>query len=119
MTALYTRDTFDRRRAAIKQLEGRETRTLAFVAVPLGFAQLVFIRWAEGALGRATAVPIEGAIFIAYMLLVGALIWRMVRRLRAVRLSCPQCGRVLEGMSERVAAATGKCDTCGGQVIQP
>ncbi len=40
------------------------------------------------------AVAVEGAVFLAYITVV---VWRM---------------------SERVAAATGKCDSCGGQVIE-
>jgi predicted amidophosphoribosyltransferase len=76
------------------------------------------IRLLESRLERSRAVAIEGVIFLAYMALVGALMWRMLRRLRTTLLSCPHCGAKLRGMSENVAAATGRCDSCGGQVIE-
>jgi hypothetical protein len=115
---MYTREEFARRRSEQKRIEGREMRLLAFVAVPLGIGQLVMIRLLEARLERSRAVAIEGAVFLAYMALVGALLWRMLRRLRVSLLSCPQCGVKLRGMSESVAAATGQCDSCGGQVIE-
>ena len=91
---------------------------LAVVSVGLGVAQLVFIRWIETQLEHKPAVAIIGAVFLAYVALVCWLSWRMQRRLRAARLTCPQCGVHLQGLSERVAAATGRCDSCGGQVLE-
>jgi len=113
----YTRAAFDERRAAVRRIERREARPLALVSVALGLGQLLNIRWLEGRLARAQAVPIEGALFLAYIALVGWLLWRLQRRMRAARPACPACGVVLKDMSERVAAATGRCDACGGQVI--
>jgi predicted RNA-binding Zn-ribbon protein involved in translation (DUF1610 family) len=55
---------------------------------------------------------------LAYVVLVGVLLWRMERRLRSVRPVCPHCGIALKGMSERVASATGKCDSCGGWILK-
>jgi hypothetical protein len=115
---MYTREEFDRRRAEQKRLEGREMRLLGFVTVPLGIGQLVMIRLLESRLERSRAVAIEGAVFLAYMALFGFLFWRLLRRFRFSLLSCPQCGAKLRGMSESVAAATGRCDSCGGQVIE-
>jgi len=115
---MYSRETFDRQRAAGKQVERREGRLLAVVSVGLGVAQLVFIGWTEKRLEHKPAVAIEGAVFLAYMALVGWLFWRMQRRIRATHPTCPQCGVLLQGLSERVAAATGRCDSCGGQVVE-
>ena len=115
---MYTREEFDRQRAEQKRIESREAWLLALVSVPLGLAQLVMIRLLDARLEHQRAVAIEGAVFLAYMALVGAQLWRMQRKLRAALLTCPQCGVRLRGMSERVAAATGKCDSCGGQVVQ-
>jgi ribosomal protein L37AE/L43A len=33
------------------------------------------------------------------------------------RLACPHCRAALNDMSERVASATGRCDACGGQIL--
>ena len=116
---MYTREAFERQRARGKQVESRETRLLAIVSVGLGVAQLIGFRWLETWLARGPRIRIEGAVFLGYIALVGWLIWRMQRRLRAARVTCPQCGVRLEGLSERVAGATGRCDACGGQVFEP
>jgi predicted RNA-binding Zn-ribbon protein involved in translation (DUF1610 family) len=115
--ALLTRDAFDRQRAALKQVQRREEWLLAIVSVVLGLAQLAFLTWAKVNLDRGLTTAVAGAFFLAYMALIGTLVWRLERRVRAARLVCPQCGVRLKATSERVAAATGRCDTCGGQVI--
>jgi hypothetical protein len=115
---VYTREAFERQRAAAKQVERRESRILAGAAVGLGLAQLVLIRWADAHLVRRPRLALEGGVFLAYMALVGWLFWRMFVRVRAARPVCPRCGAALEGMSERVAAATGHCDSCGAQVVE-
>ena len=115
---MYSRAAFERQVQAVKDVAGREGRILAIVSVGLGVAQLVFVRWADVHLEKNTGTPIAGIVFLVYMALVGWLLWRMQRRTKAVRPKCPQCGRAFEGLSERVAAATGRCDACGGQVIE-
>ena len=114
---MLTREEFDRRRAVLKLVARRESRALAIFSVGLGVAQLLFLRWAEPRMARDAVIPIAGSLFLAYMAGVGALLWRMTRRIGAARLACPQCRTVLNDMSERVAAATGRCDTCGGQIL--
>ena len=118
MTIPYTRESFDGRRGRVKAVLRREGRVLALASVGLGVAQLLFIRWSDLHLSPRVAVPIEAALFLGYLALVGWLIWRMQRRIGAARPVCPQCGVVLDDMAERVAAATGKCDRCGGQVVE-
>jgi predicted RNA-binding Zn-ribbon protein involved in translation (DUF1610 family) len=119
LRTMYTRQAFERQRALKKQVERHETRLLAVVSVGLGVAQLLLIRWLDTQLPHKPRVAIEGAVFLAYMALVCWLIWRLQVRLRAASVTCPQCGVRLQGMSERVAAATGRCDACGGQVLEP
>lgn len=114
---MYTRADFDRQRQLVKDVSRREGRILAPVAVGLGVAQLVFLRVAEGRLEKNTVTTIAGIAFLIYFALVLWLIWRMDRRVRAARPTCPKCGRRLQGLSERVVSATGRCDECGGQVI--
>ena len=113
----YTRDAFERRRAAVRQLESREGRRLALVSVGLGLAQLIGFRWVDARFAHPLAVAIQGGAFLTYLAVVAGLLWRMQRRLRVARPTCPQCGAVLKDMFERVAAATGRCDSCGGQVV--
>lgn len=114
---MLTREEFDRRRAALKLVARRESRLLAIFSVGLGVAQLLSLRWAEPQMARDAFVAIAGSLFLAYMVGVGALLWRMTRRVAAARLACPQCRTALNEMSERVASATGRCDTCGGQIL--
>jgi len=114
---VFTREAFQEQRQAAKVVERRESRVLVVVSVGLGVAQLALIAWADRHLARGPRLTVEGGVFLAYIALVAWLLWRLVARVRAARPICPQCGARLEGMSERVAAATGRCDGCGGQVI--
>jgi len=115
---MFTRETFERQRAAVKLVERRDGRMLASVSVGLGVAQLLFLRWADVHLDRSRGTAIAGLGFLAYLGLVGWLLWRLDRRRRAARPKCPQCGVPLQDLSERVASATGRCDACGGQVFE-
>jgi hypothetical protein len=114
---VLTRADFDRRRAALKLLARREGRVLAIFSVGLGLAQLLFLRWAEREMVREAAVAMAGSLFLAYIMGVGALLWRIQRRIRGARLTCPHCRAPLGDLSERVASATGRCDSCGGQIL--
>jgi hypothetical protein len=117
--AVLTRGEFDRRRAAVKLAARREGRVLAVFSVGLGLAQLLFLRWADRAMAHEAAIATGGSLFLAYIVGVGALLWRMQRRIRNARLTCPRCRGVLSDLSERVASATGRCDMCGGQILEP
>lgn len=113
----YTRAQFDALRRGGKALVERDARRLGFVAVAGGIAQLLFIRWADRNLARAIGLPIEGGVFLLYMTAVVVLLVRILRHQRAATVKCPACGAALVGVSLSVAAATGRCDQCGGQVI--
>jgi len=114
---LWTRKEFAGQRAATKAVERREGLLLAVVSVALGVAQLVFLRWADAHLDRSTKLAIELPAFFAYLAAVGWLLWRFVRRVKAARPKCPRCAAPLSELSERVAVATGRCDSCGGQIL--
>jgi hypothetical protein len=114
---MFTRESFDAARKAAKQRESRLVNQLALVAVPLGFAQLLLIRWTDKNLDHRTGLQVEGGVFLLYMALVVVMLWRVVAGSRAVQIACPQCKRPLSGMSLRVAGATGRCEHCGGHVI--
>ena len=112
-----SRPDFDRQRALVQAIERREGRLLALVSVGLGVGQLLFIRWADAHLIRSLRLGLEGGCFVAYIALVGYLLWRMQARVRSASPRCPQCAVRLRGDSLRIAAATRHCDRCGGQVI--
>jgi len=114
---LLTRGAFDQQRAAAKLVSRQHGRVLALSSVGLGVVQLLFLRWAEEHLARGPRLAIAGSAFLGYVALIGVLLWRMERRLGCVRPRCPQCGAAFKGMSERVAATTGKCDSCGGWIL--
>ena len=113
----FSREAFERLRAAARSTERREGLLLAGVSVGLGVAQLIFIRWADFHLDRSAKLTIELPAFFAYLAIVGGLLWRFTRRIQAARPKCPQCGAHLSELSERVAMATGRCDSCGGQIL--
>jgi predicted RNA-binding Zn-ribbon protein involved in translation (DUF1610 family) len=118
MAEPLTREAFDRSRAAVGRLARRDGRTLAAFSVAFGIVQLIFLRWADAHLERGPKLAIALPAFVIYGVVVGVLLWRMERRKRSVGPLCPQCGIRLTGLSERVAAATGRCDSCGGIVVQ-
>jgi len=115
--AVLTREEFDRRRAALKLVARRESRVLAVFSVGLGLPHLLFFRWAEQEMAREAVITTGGSFFLAYIVGVGALLWRMQRRIGSARLACPHCRAALNDMSERVASATGRCDACGGRIL--
>jgi hypothetical protein len=112
------REDFERRLAAKNAVERREGLWLVVVSVGLGVAQLVFLRWADANLERSPKLAIAAPAFFAYLAIVGGMLLRMVRRVRAARPECPLCGARLEELSVRVALATGHCDRCGGEVVR-
>jgi hypothetical protein len=101
-----TRGAFDQQRAAAKRVSRQHGRALVLFSVGLGLVQLLFLRWAEGHLARAPRLAIAGSAFLAYVALIGVLLWRMERRLGCVRPTCPQCGVALKDLSERVQLTT-------------
>jgi hypothetical protein len=113
----YSRVEFDRIRSAAKARARKDMLRLSSFSVTLGVAQLLFIRWADQHLERATAVPLEVTIFLLYMAVVSWLAWRLDRNKRHTAPRCGQCHNPITRLSERVAVATGRCDSCGSQVI--
>ena len=117
MAEPLTREAFEQSRSAVAAIARRYGVTLAAFSVGAAGIQLIFLRWADTHLARTSRLAIALPAFIAYMTVVGVLLWRMERRKRLASPSCPQCQRTLSGLSERVAAATGRCDSCGGVVV--
>jgi ribosomal protein L37AE/L43A len=112
-----TRDEFDRKRAIAAGAEKWQMRVLAFVAVGLGLAQLLLIKLIDSRVAETKRVAVEGSLFLAYIALVGFLIWRMTSAVKAARPRCPKCNATIGGMSERLAVTTGKCDKCGAELF--
>jgi hypothetical protein len=117
MTSPYTREQFNAQRAKAKAVSTALGRLTATVAVTLGLGQLAFIRLLSHRIAESKRMPLEASLFGAYIIVVGFLVWRMDRAVTAERIRCPQCRKVLKAGHEDVAAATGKCAHCGGDVI--
>ncbi len=116
--SLFTRARFQQAVAKVRRIERRETRILTAFAIAAGIGQLPLIKYLEARFDHGKAIAIEGVVFLLYLAIVVWLIYRLNTRTAAVRPRCPQCGARLQGMSERVAMATGKCDKCGGKVFK-
>lgn len=114
---MYSRQEFDNRRRGARAVAERDARLLAITAVGGGVGQLLMIRWLDRNLSSEVRLWIEGGVFVAYMIAVVWVLFRLLRKQRAVAVTCPACGAHLERLSLSVASATGRCDQCGGQVI--
>jgi len=97
----------------------RDERLLAIASVGLGLGQIALIRALDATLPHPTAVRVEGTVFAAYLILVLWLLWRLQIGQRAFAMPCPSCDKRLVGLSVRMVLATGRCDRCGGQVLEP
>ncbi len=115
---MYTRELLAQQREAAARMERRDSLLLAIVSVVVGLVLLALVRWEHAHIGGALGASISGTAFLLYLGLLGMLLWRSKRRLRAIRPKCPQCGVSLKGFSERIAVATGRCDSCGAWVIE-
>jgi hypothetical protein len=114
MMGPYTTAQFERRRAQAAAIGRTLGRFTAIVAVALGVGQLLFIRAVEGRLAKAKALPFEVALFLAYVVVVGFLVWQRDRQVANARPRCPQCKRTLNSATD---VTTGRCSACGAQVI--
>jgi hypothetical protein len=117
MAEPLTREAFERSRLDAAVVARRDRLILAAFSVGAGVLQLIFLRWADVHLERASRLASALPVFVIYIVVVGILLWRMERRRRSLGPICPQCGIRLMGLSERVAAATCRCDNCGGVVV--
>ena len=115
---MVSREEFRRRLDSAKARERVDSRWLAAFAVGLGLGQLVLARWADRAWPHRTAVAVEGSVFLIYIVIVVWLLWRLQAHKRAAAPRCPACGAVLGELSVRVAMATGRCDSCGAQMLE-
>lgn len=117
MNKPYTREDFNRRRLAAKQAVRRDSVILAVVSVVLGLASLGFLQWIDTVLSATQRITVSLVTFALFLGIVGWLLVRMKRTAQQVAVLCPQCSKPLQGDAERIAAATGKCEKCGGVVI--
>ena len=115
---MYTREVLARRIADGAAVYQTRSRIMAVFAVLGGFGQLALHRIIETRYDRATARPIELALFIFYIVVVVAMIVWMNQGVTAVTPRCEACGAQLKDMTGRMAMTTGKCDQCGAQVIE-
>lgn len=113
-----TRAAFQAAQEKSQKAEQSGGTPLALVSVVLGFGQLYLLRWVSRNFA-ADRVPVVGGIaFVLYIAIVAVMFVRMLRARGAAAPRCPQCGVAMLDLSQRVALATGKCDRCGGRVIE-
>jgi len=117
MSNPYTRAEFDHLRSLGNRLVRRHSIVLAIISVSLGVGSLWFIQWADARFPRPQRIIFALGTFAIFIGIVGWLLFRMKRTARNVALKCPQCSEPLKGDTERIASATGKCEKCGGVVI--
>lgn len=113
----YTREDFNRRRLAAKHAVRRDSIIVAVVSVSLGLASLGFLKWIDTVFSDTQRIAVSLVTLALFLGIVGWLLVRMKRTARQVAVPCPQCSKPLYGDAERITAATGKCEECGGVVI--
>lgn len=101
----------------LEEASRRHGRRLALWSVPLGLGQLALMRLLERRVPER-AVALELLVFLVYVAGFGILLGRLVRTTRALALRCPACGARLEGLSQRIAIAAGRCDRCGAPLAE-
>mgnify|MGYP006268179735 CR=1 FL=1 len=116
---MYSREEFAARRAKAHSLKQGLGRLTAAVAVVLGVGQLALIKATSGRVVAERAKPFELAMFIAYITVVGFLVWRTDREVTKTRPSCPQCRKPLSGDAADAVLMSGQCPRCGGRVLVP
>lgn len=117
MNKPFTREEFDRWRSTANKIVRRRSIVAAAVSVSLGLISLWFLDWADSFFPESNRKIISLATFIVFIAIVGWLLFRMKRASRDHAIKCPQCGKILQQESQRIASATEKCDHCGGVVI--
>lgn len=116
---MYTRESFAAQRAKSKVIEKSLGRLTAAVAVTLGVGQLLFIRLIGGRIDKNKELTFELLLVVAYLIVVGFLVWQMDRQVTAARPVCPKCRVSFKGAADAAAMTTGKCSACGAQVFEP
>jgi len=113
----YTPEAFGRMRQSLADARRRTARPLAAVSVLFGIGQLIALRWFERNLQPDAVRLVAGGIFLVYIAAVAALLVRMRRAVHAATPHCPRCGAALADLSIRLAMVTGRCDGCGGPMV--
>jgi hypothetical protein len=114
----YSREEFSRRRLAAKRAIRRDSVIAASTSVVLGLISLGFLNWMDTFLAGALRMALSIGTFILFAGIVGWLLVKMKRTAKRVAVRCPQCNEALQDDAERIASATGKCEYCGGIVIE-
>jgi hypothetical protein len=114
---MYSREALAQQIASAAATYKRRSLPLVLFSVVGGVLQLVLHRAIEKQYDRPASHNIELALFVFYMVVVGALMFWLIRG-DATTPKCPSCGSKLKDMSGRLALATGRCDRCGAQVIE-
>src|SRR5262249_27026762 len=86
------------------------------LASMLGFAFLVFRPGEEPSVLRFVLWMVGRAVGIILIGILSHLHFR--RQIRGLGLTCPQCASTWVGMAGQIVVATGRCGSCGTQVLE-
>ena len=114
---MYSRDEFVVQRAKAHGLKQGLGRLTAAVAIVLGVGQLALVKVTSGRVVADRARPFELAMFGAYIVVVGFLVWRTDREVTKTRPACPQCRTPLSGEAADAVLQSGQCPRCQAVVI--
>jgi hypothetical protein len=115
---MYSRETLAQRVAAAAALYNNRSRLFAAFSVIGGLGQLWIHTVIEKRYDERTSQNLELVLFLAYIIIVMAMLVWLNRGVAASAPRCEACGAMLTKMSGRMAMATGKCDQCGAQVVE-
>ncbi|MGE5357221.1 MAG: hypothetical protein ACM3PT_13395 [Deltaproteobacteria bacterium] len=113
----YSREHFNSLRDISKKKVKKVSNMAALVSVTLGLLSLWILNSLDPAMTRSQKTWISLLVFAVFIGIVAWLLYRIRHISKKTALACPHCKKLLFGDAERIAGATGRCQYCGGIII--